>query len=227
MMLKCEGENSDICLALLEQRNTSCQDNGRSPTEMLFGPSTRSTVPQIAKQKDEHRDDKRQSRKGSVKRYYDKTAKSYPPLETHQNVYFELRNNSRWILGEVIQRIDRNTYLLESEYGVPYRRNRLHIRSTKVKAVMRDKSPVRMENSEPTVPNDNYKALSTDEQPDVHNSDSNDTVPVYERSTVSEPSNSGSAPTLPTAILPNDLPIALRKGTRERRQPLKLKDYVP
>jgi len=72
MMIKCLRNGSDQCEALLEQRNTPCQDTGKSPAEMMFSRNTCTTIPTV-KQKttDNHAVKRRQLRQDSVKRNYD------------------------------------------------------------------------------------------------------------------------------------------------------------
>ena len=220
LMLKCERDGSDPYLALLEQRNTPRQDTNLSPNQMLLGRQTRTFLPTFhGKNMKSHISRKRENRRRSVKKYYDKTAKSHPSLNVNQSVYFEVKNNARWILGKVVKQTDTNTYIVKSQDGVTYSRNRLHIRPTEVEVVMRDKSPVRVTESSTqhlpqpiSVPN---SAVTHDElvAPDNDNSDNiTDTPEVI--------------PNIPNTTTQTDIPIALRKESRTRKVPAKFKDYV-
>ena len=177
LMLKCERDGSDPYLALLEQRNTPRQDTNLSPNQMLLGRQTRTFLPTFhGKIMKSHISRKRENRRRSVKKYYDKTAKSHPSLKANENVYFEVKNNIKWILGKVVKQTDTNTYILKSQDGVTYRRNRLHIRPTE-EVTMRDKSPVRVTESGtqhlPQASSVSNSAVTPDElfAPDNDNSD--------------------------------------------------------
>ncbi|CAC5375559.1 unnamed protein product [Mytilus coruscus] len=82
-------------------------------------------------------------RKQSVKKCYDRRAKNLTPLGTGDSVYFEHKQGHHWRLGKVKERISERAYVVNSQEGVPYRRNRSHIRPTSVNVQIRDMSPPR------------------------------------------------------------------------------------
>lgn len=145
LITKCDKEGSDQFEAPMEQRNTPRQDTCLIPCEMMYGRSTRTRLPKLF-QPNLYRNPKREQRKKSVKHHYDKTAHDRPQLEQNQNVFFERKPNEKWILGKIIYCLHNQTYIVQSQDGATYRRNRLHIRPKKIEAVIRDKSPACFEN---------------------------------------------------------------------------------
>ncbi|XP_021379727.1 uncharacterized protein K02A2.6-like [Mizuhopecten yessoensis] len=90
MMIKSLRDDSDQCEALLEQRNPPRQDTGKRPAEMMFGRNTRSMIPTVkVKGIDTQTVKRRQSRKDTVKRSYDKRTRVLPKLSKGQNVYYK------------------------------------------------------------------------------------------------------------------------------------------
>ncbi|KAK3092083.1 hypothetical protein FSP39_025049 [Pinctada imbricata] len=214
LMIKCNREGSDPYLALMEQRNTPRQDTNLSPNEILLGRQTRTLLPSVPK--DQHRKiHKRERRKRSIKKHYDKSAKHQPNLDINQNVYFELRENAKWVLGKIVKQIDKYTYIVKSQEGVTYRRNRLHIRPTAVEAVIRDKSPIRV--VEPNI-QVSYPVIQDPSQNPIPKI-VNDTSQPLKPSEIVPVITPTSAPTQETAPL-------LRRSDRIRRRPAKFDDYT-
>ncbi|CAC5418657.1 unnamed protein product [Mytilus coruscus] len=140
------NEGRDQYEALLELRNTPTQNTGLSPTEMMFGRKTRSMIPSINIMQyvlNEKATELRSARKQSVKKCYDRRAKNLPPLGTGDSVYFEHKQRHHWRLGKVKERISERAYVVNSQEGVPYRRNQSHMRPTSVNVQIRDMSPPR------------------------------------------------------------------------------------
>ncbi|XP_062621337.1 uncharacterized protein K02A2.6-like [Saccostrea cucullata] len=232
LIMKCDKESTDQFEALLEQRNTPRQDTGLSPCEMMFGRHTRTKLPKLDRHKTSS-NRKRQQRKKSVKRYYDRTAHEKTQLKKNQNVFFERKSNEKWILGKIVDCLHNQTYIVQSEDGTTYRRNRLHIRPTKVKVVIRDKSPVRFESRKQPVEStqeDNSDMRMTDfhHEPRVciekenlvdRNPSTMTNSPLDNSESLDETVQQSQADMVPE-------PIPLRRSARARREPAKLKDYV-
>ena len=132
LLQRTSNTGEDQFLALLELRNTPRQDCP-SPCTMLFGKQTRSLLPFYESRKNNHfvsNSDrkKRQKRKQVVKRYYDKTARDLPSLTIGENVYFQHPNKPGWVKGVIKSKLSSRSYIIESESGVLYRRNRIHIK---------------------------------------------------------------------------------------------------
>lgn len=66
-----------------------------------------------------------------VKYYNNKKTKILKPLNVDENVLFKLVANGPWIKGKIIQigKFPRS-YIVESENGGRYRRNRKHLRTS-------------------------------------------------------------------------------------------------
>ena len=146
MIKKTLQDGRDQYEALLELRNTPTQKTGLSPTEIMFGRKTRSMIPSInteQKVPNAKTTESRSTRKQSVKKCYDKRAKNLPPLGSGDSVYFEHKQGQHWKLGKVKERLSERAYIVKSQEGVPYRRNRSHMRPTSVNVQIRDVSPQR------------------------------------------------------------------------------------
>ncbi|VDI75827.1 Hypothetical predicted protein [Mytilus galloprovincialis] len=133
MIKKTLQDGRDQYEALLELRNTPTQKTGLSPTEIMFGRKIRSMIPSInteQKVPNAKTTESRSTRKQSVKKCYDKRAKNLPPLGSGDSVYFEHKQGQHWKLGKVKERLSERAYIVKSQEGVPYRRNRSHMRPT-------------------------------------------------------------------------------------------------
>lgn len=109
---------------------------------MMFGRPTRMLIPTL-NQRQKKANQQREKRKRAVKKYHDKRARDLPYLRIGQSVYFEHKAGERWILGKVLKVFGDYTYLVQSQNGGKYQRNRVHIRPTQVQATIRDQSPIR------------------------------------------------------------------------------------
>ena len=78
---------------------------------------------------------KREQRKKSVKPYYNNAAYNKPTLKQNHNVVFERKANEKWIHGKIVDYPHNQTYIVQSQAGTTYRRNRLHSRPTKIEAL--------------------------------------------------------------------------------------------
>ncbi|KAK3091320.1 hypothetical protein FSP39_018897 [Pinctada imbricata] len=225
LILKCEHDRTDQNEALMEQRNTPRQDTGLSPAQMMFERSTRTLLPTVCREKQEPIK-KRERRRKSVKNYYDKTSTDHPELKINQNIYFEHKEGQVWIPGKVIDRLRKHTYLVKSQDGAIYRRNRIHIRPTQIEVTIRESSPTRIENRKDhpvRKPEPVQQKITPSELPKSKSSSEPKIVPAEEpRSLTSSPSLYVNLP--PTLENPNSVP--LRRSTRIRKEPAKFKDFV-
>lgn len=115
LILKCQREDQCQFEAPMEQRNTPRQDTGYSPNEMMFGRQTRTMIPAL--NRTVKHDSRRERRKKSVKKYYDKRAQDLPFLHIGQNVYFEHKPGEKWILGKVKKTLGDYTCKVISQNG--------------------------------------------------------------------------------------------------------------
>ena len=140
MIKKALKDGRDQYEALLELRNTPRQDTGLSPNQMMFGRNTRSMIPTTSTNPNTSL---KAARKQSVKKWYDKKSKELPPLTIDDSIYFEHTKGQNWKLGKIKEKLSDRAYLVQSQEGVTYRRNRCHIRPTNVTVRIRDVSPPR------------------------------------------------------------------------------------
>lgn len=131
LMKKTLKDGNDPVKALLEQRNTPRQDTGLSPAEMMFGRKTRTFLPmRKTTEPSQEIKEKRQKRKDSVKRCYDRKARDMNKLNIGQRVFFEHREKRPWIKGQIEDILGDRTYKIRGDNGGLYRRNRVHMRPT-------------------------------------------------------------------------------------------------
>lgn len=148
--------------------NTPTQATGRSPTEMMFKRKSRTMSPMLITAKEEN-DSRRERRKTSVKKYHDKRAQDLPFLKMGQSVYFEHKVDEKWILGKIKNILGDYTYVVHSQDGSTYRRNRINIRPTHVTPHIRDNSPIRA-TLQPEVKNFGYNRISGSLNSSINNS---------------------------------------------------------
>ena len=133
LIKKCKHDNTDLQMALLEWRNTP-DIHGVSPTQKLMSRRTRTTMPtaemllkpEVADGIEEHTKLRRQK----AKQNYDKTAKPLPELEIGENVKLQSVKTKpdKWTNGSCVAKVGPRSYLIETEDGKLYRRNRKFIR---------------------------------------------------------------------------------------------------
>jgi hypothetical protein len=133
ILKKAYEENTDMYYALLQYRNTPITGVDRSPAQLLLSRQLRSKVPVLKKvllPKIE-----RNVRKGLQqnqliqKSYYDRNAKSLPPLREGDSVL--LRRNNYWEKGMVMAKHQApRSYVVKTENDGIYRRNRSDLRAS-------------------------------------------------------------------------------------------------
>jgi hypothetical protein len=144
LLVKTYKEGGDPYEAMLEQRNTPRQDTGRSPAEMLFKRRTRSFLPHVVERDDSQKVKvKREARKRVVKKHYDRKARQLSEIDVGQSVFFQHMEGKNWRLGRVTEILGPRTYVVQGPDGGVYRRNRVHMRPTKIAPKIRDLSPNR------------------------------------------------------------------------------------
>ena len=125
---------SDPYKALLDYRNTEIPDIELSPAQIFFGRRLRTLLPTTAPILNAHnRQDirkKLKERQHMQKHYYDQHSKPLEPLENGQKVL--IHNGEKWVNYATVQR-KRHTprsYIVRTDDGKLYRRNRRHLRPT-------------------------------------------------------------------------------------------------
>ena len=209
LLIRTCKEGGDIYEAILEQRNTPRQDTGKSPAELMFNRKTRSFLPMISSQpKNPIVEAKRENRKKSIKRSYDRKSRTLTELDVGQPVFFQHMEGKEWKLGEITQILGPNTYRVEDPDGGTYRRNRVHMRPTKVQFRARDKSPVPTPHPISNAPLTPQQAIPTLISPCDGNKKEN-------------PQQMSNVPTDT-----NNRKLNIDRPKREVKPPIRFKDYV-
>ena len=132
LVKKAKRGNKDLQMSLLEWRNTP-DSNGLSPVQKLMSRRTRTTIPTTeALLKPEVIDGVRDNikrKRQQAKAAYDKHAKPLPELQVGEPVRLQPVNpKTPWEKGSCVAKVGPRSYLIETESGNLYRRNRKFIR---------------------------------------------------------------------------------------------------
>lgn len=137
LLRKATDAKTDPFLALLSWRNTPSESMGSSPAQRLFSRRTKTLLPTASTLlrpkvvKDVQ--DKLHQSKAKQQAYYNRTAHELTNLNPGDRVRVNLSGNNKydkWQKGQVDQQVDVRSYLVRTEDGRQYRRNRRHIRKT-------------------------------------------------------------------------------------------------
>nr|XP_023660029.1 uncharacterized protein K02A2.6-like [Paramormyrops kingsleyae] len=136
LMEKSNADQKDLCLSLLEYRNTPV-DGFRSPAQLLMSRRLRSTLPRSHQQLQPKVINSREFRSRRVhqqnhqKKYYDRSAKPMSSLRDGQ--YIRFQEQGYWKPAVVIRQADteRSYHIRATDGGQVYRRNRRHLLHTK------------------------------------------------------------------------------------------------
>ena len=147
ILRKAEDSKQDAFLSLLEYRNTPISNSIPSPAQLLMSRKQRTKLPIARHQLKPHTIDsaqhKLQSRQQNQKKFYDRNAKSLPPLKINDSV--RVRDGRTWVPAKVI---DKHTaprsYIVLTENGMKLRRNRAHLLATKedIQVPANDNAPI-------------------------------------------------------------------------------------
>ena len=135
LIRKAVESNSDPYLALLDHRNTPSEKCQSSPAQRLFNRRTRTLLPtteSLLAPKVVAAKDRLKERQMKMKELYDKGAKPLNPLEEGDVVRmkpFKLTDKT-WSKAVISKRLDERSYLVETDDGSEYRRNRQDLRSS-------------------------------------------------------------------------------------------------
>ena len=155
ILTKAKEDGKNPLLALLEYRCTPV-DGLRSPAEILYGRQLRSilpsanhhlqqnlpNMPQIVK--------RRQVMQARQKEYYDRSARPLNPLQVEDQVHLQM--NNKWQEGKIIGKADSpRSYIVETQDGGTYRRNRRLIRKDAESKINPSQPPVHLPSTPPNV----------------------------------------------------------------------------
>jgi len=211
---KTHKEGGDPYEVMLEQRNTPRQDTGRSPAEMMFNRRTRIFLPSVSNDpKDTVVAEKHEARKCSVKRSHNRKSRQLSELDVGQYVFFQHTEGQNWKLGEVTEILGPNTYQVGGVNGGTYRRNRLHMRPTKITPRVRDTFPIVASHIPEVAPLTAPSQVPQTPGPPTDIS-VKDTQPSSSRDNTVPTDNSGQS-------------LSVTRPRREIKPPIRFKNYVP
>ena len=132
LVKKAKRENKDLQMALLEWRNTP-DINNLSPTQKLMSRRTRTTIPTaealLKPEVVEGVHDNIKRKRQQTKATYDKSARPLPELQIGEPVRLQPVNpKAPWDKGSCVAKVGPRSYLIETDNGNLYRRNRKFIR---------------------------------------------------------------------------------------------------
>ncbi|KAK3084719.1 hypothetical protein FSP39_017965 [Pinctada imbricata] len=131
LLKKAEDSGNDVYIALLEYRNSPLDDIGLSPAQLLMNRQLRTKLP-IAKallrpsgiDNAKPQLDKRQAKQ---KFYHDKNVVMLPKVSPGEIVRMRDTQNATWQKAKIEENLGNRSYILKSDKGSLYRRNREHV----------------------------------------------------------------------------------------------------
>jgi hypothetical protein len=169
LLSKAQADKKDPYISLLEYRNTPLAENQLSPAQMLMSRRMRSVLPCTDAQLAPSAVDPqyvvkcKQSAQQRQKFYHDRGSHDLVPLHEGETVRIDQYNKGKWKPAVVEKICDPNarSYIVRTEDGAQYRRNRRHLRRTQEDIHIPDKpceTTVTMPPSQDTPPVQPYQA---------------------------------------------------------------------
>ena len=171
---KSQESNGDFYLNLLSWRNTPTECLDSSPAQRLYSRRTRTLIPtaKTLLQQEITADvkAKKMDRQTAKSEHYNKTAKKLSELKRGDVVRIQPldRHRKRWEKAKVVRKVNIRSYIVETEDGRTYRRNRRHLRFTKEPFISYD-DLVFEEPDNPEVPQPN-REMRADNQTELRRS---------------------------------------------------------
>ena len=147
--------------------------------------------------------EKRDARKRSVKRAHDRKTRKLSEIDVGQSVFFQHKEGQNCRIGKITDILGPNTYLVDGPYGGTYRRNRVHMRPTRITPKVHDMSPIFV----PRTPDEALSALPLEEPSQELSPPTDIVVQDRQRCGVQES-------------------LAVNRPRREIKPPIRFKDYV-
>ena len=134
LIKKAHMDHKDIHLTILDWRNTPNAD-GKNPVQMLMSRRTRTLIPTTDKllepQVAQGVQEDIKHRKQKAKFQYDKTAKDLPELNIGEPVRLQADIPKQpWRMATCLQKVGPRSYIVQTDEGQKYRRNRKFLRTT-------------------------------------------------------------------------------------------------
>lgn len=128
---KCDDDNSNVWMALLNYRNTP-NKIGSSPNQRMFSRRTRALIPvkenKLDPRVEENVPEAIKNRRENTARWYNQNTTKHPEMEEGQTVYFKLNPQKEWTPGRIKRQEKDRAYIVETKEGGEYVRNREHIK---------------------------------------------------------------------------------------------------
>ena len=214
LLKKAISSGNDFYLSLLDWRNTPTEGLDSSPAQRIFGRRTRTSLPttsNLLKPKTpNHVREKIIKKKNKQKIYYNRGTKDLPPLKKGDIVRVHPQptdNQGRWFKAKVERKADIRSYIVRTEWGQEYRRNRKHSRATK-------------ETFEDSVIGEDH---TQDNPEEAEERGESGTAPQGMESTTQNNSNQTATPRRPVQTAE---PVPLRTSGRQTKLPSHLKDFI-
>lgn len=138
LLKKAIESGNDFYLSLLDWRNTPTEGLESSPAQRIFGRRTRTSLPTTANllrpKTPNNVRGKIIRKKNKQKVYYNRGTKDLRPLKRGDIVRVHplpTDKQGRWFKAKVERKADIRSYIVRTERGQEYRRNRNHLRVTK------------------------------------------------------------------------------------------------
>ena len=208
------SSGNDFYLSLLDWRNTPTEGLDSSPAQRIFGRRTHTSLPttsNLLKPKTpNHVREKIIKNKNKQKIYYNHGTKDLPPLKRGDIVRVHplpTDNQGRWFKAKVERKADIRSYIVRTEGGQEYRRNRKHLRATK-------------ETFEDLAIGEDHTQDNPEEAKERGESG---TAPQRMESTTQ---NNLNQPAIPRRPVQTAEPVPLRTSGRQTKLPSHLKDFI-
>ena len=131
ILKKSMDSNSDVFKALLAYRTTPLQC-GKSPAQLLMQRRLKNTLPMhhslLKVSNGEETVEQKLAQKEKQKQHFDKHSQSLPAMSTGDQVLLYNFHSGLWDTpGRVVQEVSPRSYIVQTDNGIQYRRNRRHI----------------------------------------------------------------------------------------------------
>ena len=137
VLTKAKESGADPYLALLSLRSTPIDQNLPSPAEILYSRQIRANLPLVnLKMSNKNKKIRKalQARQESQKAYHDRNAHDLPQFNEGENVLLQKEDKGPWIPAMIIHHAEEpRSYIVKTEDGRTFRRNRRHLRKRYVR----------------------------------------------------------------------------------------------